>query len=38
MNFIETYKIDHEICDNFIDLFHKFKAHHSHGQIIKNDG
>ena len=37
MNFIETYKVDHDMCDKFIDLFHKFKSHHSHGQVMMND-
>ena len=37
MNFIETYKVDHDICDKFIDLFHQFESHHSHGQIMKGD-
>ena len=33
MNFIETYKVDHDICDNIVDIFWKYKNHHVVGKV-----
>ena len=32
MNFIETYKVDHDICDKIVDIFWKYKNHHVAGK------
>ena len=33
MNFIEIYKVDHNICDKIIDVFWKHKDHHVEGIV-----
>ena len=38
MNFIEISPLNNiKLCDEFIELFHQFKSHHSRGQVMKND-
>ena len=32
MNFIETYKVDHDICDKIVNIFWKYKNHHVAGK------